>query len=105
MLPLAGIELLALVVGLYCACWKMNFRQLIQIAPHKLSLTDGHYHPRRRWELDIGGRRSRPPQDSARLTLHDRQHRITLGAFLNKEDSEILLKLLWIAACGCAATT
>jgi hypothetical protein len=69
MLPLAGIELLALVVGLYCACWKMNFRQLIQIAPDKLSLTDGHYHPRRRWELDIGGRRSRPPQDSARASL------------------------------------
>ncbi len=98
-LPLAGIELLALAVGLYYVCWKLSFRQVIRVAPDSLSIAEGHYYPRRSWQLDrqraaVAVQQSQHPWDAIKITLYDRQHRIAVGEFLNKQDNEELLQSL-----------
>ena len=98
-LPLAGIELLALALGLYYACWKLSFRQVIRVAPDGLTITEGHYYPKRRWQLDprraaVAVERTEHPWDAIKITLYDRQQRIAVGEFLNQQDCETLLASL-----------
>ena len=98
-LPLAGIELLALALGLYYACWKLSFRQVIRVAPDSLSITEGHYYPKHRWRLDprcaaVAVEQTEHPWDAIKITLYDRHQRISVGAFLNKQDCESLLASL-----------
>jgi uncharacterized membrane protein len=98
-LPMAGLELLALTAALYFVCWKLSFKQVIRIGPECVSVAEGYHFPKRDWQLDrsraaLAVQRSQHPWDAIKLTLYDRQHRIAIGEFLNKEDSEALLQLL-----------
>lgn len=102
-LPLAGIELAALAAALYFVCWKLGFRQVIRISPDSISIAEGYYFPSRDWRLDrsrtaLAVQRGKHPWDAIRVTMYDREQRITLGEFLNKEDSESLLK--YLTDCG-----
>jgi uncharacterized membrane protein len=98
-LPLAGIGLLALAIGLYYACWKLRFRQVIRVAPDSLTITEGHYYPKRSWQLDrqraaLAVEQTAHPWDAIKISLYDRHQRIAVGEFLNKQDCETLLASL-----------
>ncbi len=98
-LPLAGLELLALAGALYFVSWKLGFRQIIRIEPDSVSVAEGYYFPQRDWQLDrsrtaLAVQQGKHPWDAIRVTIYDREKRVALGEFLNKEDSETLLQLL-----------
>lgn len=98
-LPLAGLEILGLASALYYVYRKLSFRQVIRIEPDSVSVAEGYYFPKRDWQLDrsqaaLAVQHSKHPWSAIKVTLYDRQHRVAVGDFLNKEDSEILLRLL-----------
>jgi uncharacterized membrane protein len=98
-LPLAGLELLALIGALYVVCVKLGFRQVIRIEPDCVNVAEGYYFPQRDWQLDrsrtaLAVQRGKHPWDAIKVTIYDRDKRIALGEFLNKEDSETLLQHL-----------
>jgi uncharacterized membrane protein len=98
-LPIAIVELLCLAAGFYYVCWKLTFKQVIRIAPDSLSIAAGHYRPTGNWQFDrtraaLALEQRKHPWDAPRITLYDRQHRVAIGRFLNKEDTQVLLQLL-----------
>jgi uncharacterized membrane protein len=98
-LPLAVAEILALAFGLYMVCWKLTFRQVIEISAQHLRIAQGHYSPKHHWQLDrddtaLAVEPARHPWDRVRITLYDHHHRIAVGNFLNQEESESLLLAL-----------
>lgn len=98
-LPLAGLEVLALAASLYYVGWKLSFRQVIRVAPDSLSVAEGHYYPKRSWQLDrqraaLAVEQNRHPWDTIKITLYDHHSRIAIGEFLNQQDREILLQSL-----------
>ncbi len=98
-LPVAGLELLAIAGALYFVCVKLGFRQVIRIEQDCVNVAEGYYFPQRDWRLDrsrtaLAVQRGKHPWDAIKVTIYDREKRIALGEFLNKEDSETLLQHL-----------
>jgi hypothetical protein len=62
-------------------------------------VAEGYYFPQRDWQLDrsrtaLAVQRGKHPWDALKVTIYDREQRVALGDFLNKEDSEALLQHL-----------
>ena len=98
-LPFAGLELLALGAALYHVNWKQQYRQVITVSADSVCIDEGYHAPRRRWRFARQGAAltitaQEHPWDGPVLCVHDHNDNVTLGEFLNREDSLKLLDLL-----------
>lgn len=102
-LPFAGLEITALGGALYIVCRQLNQRHILYFADDLLIIEKGTRFPQRAWQLPrqytfIGVERQTHPWDPLRLTLycHRQGHceAISIGEFLNREDSHHLLAAL-----------
>ena len=98
-LPFAGLELLALAAALYRVNCKQQYRQVITVSADSVCIDKGYRTLQQHWDL---ARQSSGltittqdhPWDGPQLCVHDRNVCITLGEFLNREDSLKLQALL-----------
>lgn len=98
-LPLAGLELLALGLALYYVNWKLQYRQVITLSECTVRIDKGYYLPSRSWQLDRAGAAlavtpEKHPWDGPGLMLHSASEAIPVGEFLNREEALSLLGLL-----------
>jgi uncharacterized membrane protein len=98
-LPFAGLELLALGTALYHVNWKQQYRHVITVSADSVWIAKGHYAPRRRWRFPrqntaLTITAEQHPWDRPALCVHDRLESVSLGEFLNREDSLKLIELL-----------
>ena len=98
-LPFAGIELLALGSALYYVNWKLQYRHVITLSEDSVRIDKGFYLPRQTWQFNrqatgLAVTPERHPWEGPELTLHDKQEKVSLGEFLNRDDSLKLLDLL-----------
>lgn len=103
-LPFAGLELLALAAALYHVNWKQQYRQVITFSADSVWIDKGHYAPRQRWRFPrqntgLTITAEYHPWDRPELCVHDRNESVTLGEFLNREDSLKLIDLLQQEIC------
>jgi uncharacterized membrane protein len=98
-LPFAGLELLALAAALYQVNWKQQYRQVITVSADSVWIDKGHYVPRQHWRFPrhttgLTITVERHPWDRPELCVHDCNESVSLGEFLNREDSLKLIDLL-----------
>ncbi|NCF19707.1 MAG: DUF2244 domain-containing protein [Haliea sp.] len=98
-LPFAGLELLALGTALYYVNWKLQYRHVITLSEDSVRIDKGFYLPRQSWKFArrVTGLAVNPeqhPWEGPELTLHDKHESVSLGEFLNRDDSLKLLALL-----------
>lgn len=98
-LPFAGLELLALGITLYRVNGKLQYRQVITVSGDSVIIDQGYRSPQQHWQLvrhnsGLTVTAQSHPWDSPQLRVHDRNACVTLGEFLNREDSLKLLDLL-----------
>ncbi len=98
-LPFAGLELLCLGSALYYVNWKLQYRHVITLSEDEVRIDKGFYLPSRSWQFSRQGTGlavtpEKHPWDGPELSLHDRHESVTLGEFLNRDDSLKLLGLL-----------
>lgn len=98
-LPLAGLELLALAAALYRVQCKLQYRHIITVSDDTVCIDKGYFTPEQQWRFAKSSAgltiTARPhPWDGPQLCLHDRTSSVTLGEFLNREDSLKLIALL-----------
>jgi len=98
-LPFAGLEMLALGSALYYVCWKLRYRHVITLDDRSIHIQKGHYYPRQEWRFEVADAAlsvtpERHPWDSPDISLFCDGEQVSLGEFLNREDSLHLLKLL-----------
>lgn len=98
-LPFAGLELLALGAALYKVNCRQQYRHVITVSDDSVCIDKGYHTPQEHWELarDHSGLTvtTQPhPCDTPLLCLHDHHASVTLGEFLNREESLELLGLL-----------
>lgn len=103
-LPFAGIEITALGGALYVVCRKLNMRHVLYFAGDQLVIEKGTRCPQQVWQLtrqstSIIVERQNHPWDPIKINLccRDQQgavEQISIGDFLNKEDSQLLLDAL-----------
>lgn len=98
-LPLAGLELLALGCALYYVNWKLQYRHVITFSDEAVQIDKGFYAPRESWtfsrgETDLAITPERHPCEGPELCVHNRQQQVSIGEFLNREDCLKLAGLL-----------
>ena len=97
-LPLAGLEMLALGSALYYVNWKLQYRHVITVSADSVRVDKGYYAPRDTWQFprQSAGLTIVPgsPAQGPGLCLHDRDHSVSLGEFLNAEERLQLSALL-----------
>lgn len=103
-LPFAGIEITALGGALYLVCRKLNMRHVLYFSGDQLVIEKGIRCPQRVWQLprqttSIIVERQNHPWDPIKINLcchneHGAIEQISIGDFLNKEDSQLLLDAL-----------
>lgn len=98
-LPFAGLEMMALGSALYYVCWKLRYRHVITFGPGTVKIQKGHYYPRKEWEIDVEDAAlsvtpEKHPWDGPSISLFSRGEEISLGEFLNRDDSLELLAQL-----------
>jgi uncharacterized membrane protein len=98
-LPFAGLELLALGAALYHVSRKLQYRHVITVTENSVDVDKGYDCPLQHWHFarDSAGltiTTEQHPADAPSLRMHDRHESVTLGEFLNREDSLELLELL-----------
>ncbi|CAA0123679.1 Uncharacterised protein [Halioglobus japonicus] len=98
-LPFAGVELLALGIALYRVNHRLQYRHVITVSGDTVCIDKGYDTPEEHWQLarhnsGLTVTTQQHPWDAPQLCLHDRDVFITLGEFLNREDSLKLLELL-----------
>lgn len=98
-IPFAGLELLALGSALYLVNWKLQYRHVITISERRVCVEKGYYLPRQSWHFErddtaLSIEREQHPWDGPRISLHDRNERVSVGEFLNREECLELLRLL-----------
>jgi uncharacterized membrane protein len=98
-LPFAGLELLALGIALYRVNYKLQYRHVITVSEDSVCIDKGYDTPLEHWQLarhnsGLTVTAQRHPWDAPQLCVHDRDVYITLGEFLNREESLKLLDLL-----------
>ncbi len=98
-LPFAGVELLALGAALYQVNWKQQYRHVITVSDDDVCIEKGYYKPQQQWQFarhsaGLTVTAQRHPCDGPELCLHDRNKSVSLGEFLNREDSLKLIELL-----------
>jgi len=98
-LPFAGAELLALGFALYYVSWKLQYRHIITLDERSVRIDKGFYAPVRSWTFTRDDCRlaitpEQHPWDGPDLAVHNREQTVSVGEFLNREDSLALLALL-----------
>jgi uncharacterized membrane protein len=98
-LPFAGLELLALGAALYHVSRKLQYRHVITVSEDTVDVDKGYDCPLQHWRFarestGLTITTERHPWDVPSLCMHDRHESVTLGEFLNREDSLELLELL-----------
>ncbi|MEE8059209.1 MAG: DUF2244 domain-containing protein [Pseudomonadales bacterium] len=102
-LPLAGIEITALSGALYVVCRKQNLRHVLHFSGDQLVIEKGINHPEQVWQsskqsTSIIVERQAHPWDPIKISLTCFNgavvEQISVGDFLNKEDSQQLLEVL-----------
>jgi uncharacterized membrane protein len=98
-LPLAGLELACLGGALYYVNWKLHFRHVIRVTDDTVQIEKGHYRPRHsfrfaRHQARLAVTPENHPWDGPRLRVHDASDSVSVGEFLNRDDSLKLLSLL-----------
>jgi uncharacterized membrane protein len=98
-LPLAGLELLALGSALYYVNWKLQYRHVITLSDDSVRIDKGFYAPTRSWQFPrrvtaLSVTPEQHPWEGPCLAMHDQHESVTVGEFLNRDDSLKLLALL-----------
>ena len=98
-LPLAGLELLALGSALYYVNWKLQYRHVITLSDDSVRIDKGFYAPTRSWQFPRGATAlavtpEKHPWEGPGMAVHDQHESVTVGEFLNRDDSLKLLALL-----------
>ena len=98
-LPFAGLEMLALGSALYYVCWKLRYRHVITIGTQTVRIQKGHYFPKKEWEIStqdvaLSVVPEKHPWEGPSISVFSKGEEISLGEFLNRDDSLELLSLL-----------
>ncbi|AZT84767.1 DUF2244 domain-containing protein [Marinobacter sp. NP-4(2019)] len=98
-MPFAGLELIALAAGIYYTAQACQTREVLSIYTDSLTLEKGRRVKQAEWTLPrryarVRVHMPRHPFTPAKLFLTYREQDISLGAFLNVEDTQILLRIL-----------
>lgn len=98
-LPFAGLELLALGSALYYVNWKQHYRHVITLSHDSICIDKGHYAPRQRWTFPREGTGlaivpEQHPWDGPEMSLQGTGESVSVGEFLNRDDSLKLAALL-----------
>mgnify|MGYP001826221289 CR=1 FL=1 len=98
-LPLAGLELMALGTALYWVCHKLQYRQVITVSANAVEVDEGYRSVRQHYRfarpntaLSIMPRTH--PWEGPQLSLYDRNGSVRLGEFLAPQDCLKLQELL-----------
>ena len=98
-LPFAGLEVVALAIALYRVNWQQQCRQVITLSGDSVWIDKGHYLLHRRWHFPrqatgLTVTTEHHPWEGPQLCVHDRHEWVSLGEFLNRDDSLLLIELL-----------
>jgi uncharacterized membrane protein len=98
-LPFAGVELLALGAALYHVNLKQRYRHVITVCDDSVAIDKGRHRPTQCWRFarhsaGLTITTQRHPGDAPALCVHDSNASVSLGDFLNREDSLKLIELL-----------
>ena len=98
-LPLAGLELTALGSALYYVNWKLQYRHIITLSEDSVSVDKGFHAPVQSWTFprqgtDLAIVPERHPWEGPELSLQGTGETVSVGEFLNREDSLKLAALL-----------
>ncbi len=98
-LPLAGLELLAVGSALYYVNWKLQYRHVITLSEDSVRIDKGFYAPRQSWQFPRQGTGlaivpEQHPWDGPGLSLQRTGESVSVGEFLNRDDSLKLAELL-----------
>ena len=98
-LPLAGLELTALGSALYYVNWKLQYRHIITLSEDSVSVDKGFHAPVKSWTFprqgtDLAIVPERHPWEGPELSLQGTGESVSVGEFLNREDSLKLAALL-----------
>jgi uncharacterized membrane protein len=98
-LPFAGAELISLGAALYYVNWKLQYRHVITLDPSSVKIDIGHYAPRRSWQFDrdessLAVTPEKHHWEGPSLAIHNREHTVEIGNFLNRDDRLLLLSLV-----------
>lgn len=98
-LPFAGAELAALAAALYYVNWKLEYRHVITLDQNSVLIDKGHYAPKRHWRMEreqaaLAITPERHPWEGPGIAVYNRRESVTVGDFLNRDDSLSLVSLL-----------
>ncbi|MCB1701546.1 MAG: DUF2244 domain-containing protein [Pseudomonadales bacterium] len=98
-LPLAGLEMLALGSALYYVNWKLQYRHVITLSDDSVCIDKGFYTPRQSWKFPrhatgLAIVPERHPWEGPGLSLQGTGESVSIGEFLNRDDSLELAALL-----------
>ena len=98
-LPFAGLEILLVGIGMYYVCWKLNFKELIEVEAESFRLQKGVYYPKQTWEWQASNTRllkqpSKYRMTAPKLFLKHLNETVEIGDFLNREEKKRLLNSL-----------
>lgn len=94
-LPFAGLETMMVGIGMYYVCWKLNFKETIQIEAESFILQKGVYVPKKIWQwqtsqISLLKQPSRYRMSAPTLFLKHLNQKIEIGEFLNREEKKEL---------------
>lgn len=106
-LPIAGLEMAALALGLYVSMRNNVYREVISVVGGRVVVEAGRYAPEQRWEflqawvqvrLESGAYRNSP----TRLSVRSHGRECVLGRCLNDEEREQVAMRLrkWLRIAG-----
>lgn len=98
-LPFAGLEVLALAIGLYYASWKLNYRHILYFQQSELRVEKGVYRPKGVWvwpkqQTLLRVCPSKQAWSPPALTLEHNNQSIEIGEFLGKDEANELIHLV-----------
>ncbi|MDX1756156.1 MAG: DUF2244 domain-containing protein [Marinobacter sp.] len=98
-LPLAGLELLALAAAIYATAHACQRQEVLTISGDDLRLEKGHRDKQAEWSLPRLYTRlvlspGSHPESPPKLYLEHRDTTLALGDFLNRADTETLIAIL-----------
>jgi len=98
-LPFAGLELLAVGSALYYVNWKLQYRHVITLNDDSVCVDKGFYAPRQRWTfprqaIGLAIVPEQHPWEGPALSLQGTGESVSVGEFLNRDDSLKLAALL-----------
>lgn len=98
-MPFAGLELIAVAAGIYYTAQACQTREILSVDTDCFTLEKGRRVKQAEWTLPrryarVRANMPRHPFTPPKLSLTYREQIIPLGAFLNVEDTQILLRIL-----------